>query len=193
MAYLTRKEWIQANAADVKEITSGTGIFPETLMAIAIVESQGKVGNAFYPGAGAVARLGNNFFGIKKGVGWKGETITLKTPNDADPVSVFRKYGSFKESAKDFVNFLQKNPRYAKSGVFKANDYVEQIVAIAKAGYAESPSYREVITKVAGSVKSQIDKIIAPIKQNSKIVPLLIAGVVITFFFLSKKYKHANN
>ena len=193
MAYLTRKQWIELNAADVKEITSGTGIFPETLMAIAIVESQGKVNGVYYPGAGTLARLGNNFFGIKKGVGWKGDTITLNTPNDADPVSVFRKYSSFKESAKDFVNFLQKNPRYKKSGVFDAHDYVEQIIAIAKAGYAESPSYRDVITKVAGSVKSQIDKIIAPIKENGKFLPILIAGVVITFFFISKKYKYGNN
>lgn len=193
MAYLSRKQWIELNAADVKEITSGTGIFPETLMAIAIVESQGKVNGVFYPGAGTLARLGNNFFGIKKGVGWKGPTITLNTPNDADPISVFRKYGSFKESAKDFVNFLQKNPRYKNAGVFDADDYVGQIVSIAKAGYAESPSYRDVITKVAGSVKTQIDKIIAPIKENGKFLPILIAGVVISFFFISKKYKYGNN
>jgi flagellum-specific peptidoglycan hydrolase FlgJ len=193
MAYLTRKEWINKNAADVKEITSGTGIFPETLMAIAIVESQGKFNGVFYPGAGQLARLGNNFFGIKKGVGWKGPTIKLNTPNDADKVSIFRKYGSFKESADDFVNFLQKNPRYKNAGVFKADDYVAQIIAIAKAGYAESPSYREVITKVAASVKNQIDKIIAPLKKNSKILPFLVAGVIITFFFVNKKLNHANN
>lgn len=193
MGYLTRKQWIELNAADVKEITSGTGIFPETLMAIAIVESQGKIDGVYYPGAGTLARLGKNFFGIKKGVGWSGPTITLNTPNDADPVSIFRKYGSFKESAKDFVKFLQKNPRYRNAGVFDADDYVGQIVSIAKAGYAESPSYRQVITSVAKSVKTQIDKIIDPIKKNGKILPILIAGTIIGFFFISKKYKHGNN
>jgi hypothetical protein len=30
-------------------------------------------------------------------------------------------------------------------------------------------------------------------KENSKILPFLIAGVIITFFFVNKKLNHANN
>ena len=77
---LTRRDWTQKNYPLIANITRGTGIFPETLLAIAIVESQGRVNNTWYPGAGLVAKRANNFFAIKEGVNWKGETIDLPTP-----------------------------------------------------------------------------------------------------------------
>lgn len=184
---LTRKKWIEENVQFAREVTKGTKIFPETLMAIAIVESQYPVNGVYYTGASPLAKKGNNYFGIKKGVGWSGPTITLPTPNDADKISVFRKYPNFKESAKDFISFLQKNPRYTRSGVFNANDYVEQIIAIAKAGYAESPTYTDIITKVATSVKKQIDKIVTPIVKNSVIVPIMVAGLILTMYIIKQK------
>ena len=146
---LTRSEWTKKNAPFAIQVTKGSGIFPETLLAMAIVESQGAVNGVFYPGAGLLAKSANNFFGIKKGLNWTGPTITLNTPNDAEKRSTFRKYANFTESAKDYVNFLKKNKRYTSAGVFDAKDYVEQIVRIAKAGYAESQSYTEIVTKVA--------------------------------------------
>ena len=184
---LTRKEWIDKNASFAIEAVKGSGIFPETLLAMAIVESQGKVSGNWYPGAGLVARKANNFFGIKKGVGWKGPTILLPTPGDADKISEFRVYPSFEASAKDFVKFLQVNPRYKRAGVFNAQDYVEQIISIARAGYAESPSYTTVVTAVAKRVKAQIANIIEPIVKNGKIAPLLIAGLVVTLYLLRNK------
>jgi flagellum-specific peptidoglycan hydrolase FlgJ len=184
---LTRKEWIDKNAAFAIEAVKGSGIFPETLLAMAIVESQGKVGGNWYPGAGLVAKKANNFFGIKKGVGWKGPTILLPTPGDADKISEFRVYSDFEASAKDFVNFLKVNPRYKRAGVFNAKDYVEQIISIARAGYAESPSYTAVVTAVAKRVKAQIANFIEPIVKNRKIAPLIIAGFIITLYLLRNK------
>jgi len=67
---LTRKKWIEENVSFAREVTQGTNIFPETLMAIAIVESQYPVNGVYYPGASPLAKQGNNYFGIKKGVGW---------------------------------------------------------------------------------------------------------------------------
>jgi flagellum-specific peptidoglycan hydrolase FlgJ len=184
---LTRKEWIDKNASFAIEAVQGSGIYPETLLAMAIVESQGKVGGSWYPGAGLVARKANNFFGIKKGVGWQGPTILLPTPGDADKISEFRVYPSFEASAKDFVNFLKVNPRYTKAGVFKAQGYPEQIIAIAKAGYAESPTYTAIVTSVAKRVKDQIANFIKPIVKNGKIAPLLIAGFIVTLYLLKNK------
>jgi flagellum-specific peptidoglycan hydrolase FlgJ len=187
---LSRKEWILKNAPIAIEATQGTGIFPETLLAQAVVESQGKVNGSWFPGAGLVARKAQNYFGIKKGSGWKGPTINLPTPGDADKISTFRVYSNFEESVKDYIKFLQVNPRYRRAGVFDAPDYIDQIIAISKAGYAESPSYRDVLTKVATSIKKQISSIIEPIKKNGAIAPFLIAGLVITFFFIAKKYRN---
>jgi N-acetylmuramoyl-L-alanine amidase len=191
MSYLPRKEWTIKNAPFAMAAAKGTGIFPETLLAMAIVESQGKVNGSYFPGAGLVARKANNFFGIKKGVGWKGTTIDLPTPGDAQKISTFRVYSNFEESAKDFIKFLQKNQRYTKSGVFKAPNYQEQIIAIAKAGYAEAPNYAAVITQVANSVKKNIADIIEPIQKNGKVISLLVAAVIITMYVLKNKFQNA--
>ena len=63
--YLTRKDWTIKNAPFAIEAAKGSGIFPETLLAMAIVESQGAYKGVYYPGAGLVARKANNYFGIK--------------------------------------------------------------------------------------------------------------------------------
>jgi flagellum-specific peptidoglycan hydrolase FlgJ len=138
-----QSDFISKHKNDVIKATYGTGIFPSVKMSQMILESGW--------GESANARLGNNFFGIKKGVGWTGETISLKTPNDANKVSVFRKYPSPADSVADHTYFLQKNKRYENAGVFKAKSPEEQIQAIAKAGYAEANDY---VPKVLSVIKS---------------------------------------
>ena len=184
---LSRKDWTQKNAPFAIQAAKGSGIYPETLLAMAIVESQGKVNGTYYPGAGLVARKANNYFGIKEGVNWQGDTIELPTPGDQDKISTFRVYSSFQDSAKDYISFLKKNNRYTKAGVFIAPNYQEQIIAIARAGYAEAPNYAQIITSVANSVKKNIASIIEPIKNNSKTVGLIVAVTIITMYYLKNK------
>ena len=190
MELLSRENWIKKYWIDAVNATQGTKIFPETLLAQAVVESQqeGPDGN-YYPGLSLNARKANNFFGIKYSSQWKGATIDLPTSKDADKTSKFRKYDSFYDSMKDYVNFLQSNPRYTTAGVFKAPDYVTQILAIAKAGYAEGAGYAKLVTNVADSVKRYVKDIIVPIQKNSKYLPLLVAALVITGLFLTKLSK----
>jgi flagellar protein FlgJ len=188
MSLLTREQWIKANWPAAVEATKGTGIFPETMMAMAVVESQGKVGGNWYPGQGLVAQKANNYFGIKASTAWKGATVALPTPGDADKISTFRVYPNFQASVADFIKFLQVNPRYTKAGVFSAKDYVEQIVAIARAGYAENPNYSAVITSVANKVKDYVKNVILPTSSDAKnFLPILIAGLIIAGLFISKK------
>jgi N-acetylmuramoyl-L-alanine amidase len=189
--YLPRKEWTIKNAPFAIQAAKGSGIYPETLLAMAIVESQGKVNGSWYPGAGLVARKANNYFGIKKGINWQGNTIALPTPGDADKTSIFRVYNNFEHSAKDYINFLQKNQRYTKAGVFKAPNYQEQIIAIARAGYAEAPNYATIITQVANSVKKNIANIIEPIQKNGKTIGILVAATILTMYVLKNKFEHA--
>jgi flagellar protein FlgJ len=176
----TRKAFIEKYYPIAKSVTNGTGIFPETLLSIAIVESQGKKNNVWYVGAGLVATKANNFFGIKDSTTWKGATIQLPTPGDADKISTFRKYSSIEDSFKDFVKFLKSNTRYKNAGVFDSNDYAEQIINIARAGYAENKNYSALITSVANSVSKAINNnLIKPIQNNKG-----IAGGLLSFFFL---------
>lgn len=188
MSLLTREQWIKTNWPAAVRATTGTGIFPETLMAMAVVESQGKVNGTYYPGQGLVAKRANNYFGIKTSAAWKGATVALPTPGDADKISTFRVYPNFESSVADFVKFLQVNPRYKNAGVFTAQDYVSQIVSIAKAGYAENPNYADVISSVANKVKTLVKDIIVPIQDTGrKFLPVLVAALIITAFFIAKK------
>lgn len=188
MSLLTREQWIKTNWPAAVRATTGTGIFPETLMAMAVVESQGKVNGTYYPGQGLVAKRANNYFGIKASSAWKGATVALPTPGDADKISTFRVYPNFESSVADFVKFLQVNPRYKNAGVFTAQDYVSQIVSIAKAGYAENPNYADVISSVANKVKTLVKDIIVPIQDTGrKFLPVLVAALIITAFFIAKK------
>ena len=188
MNLLTREQWIKTNWPAAVRATTGTGIFPETLMAMAVVESQGKVNGTWYPGQGLVAKRANNYFGIKASSAWKGATVALPTPGDADKISTFRVYPNFESSVSDFVKFLQVNPRYKNAGVFTAQDYVSQIVSIAKAGYAENPNYADVISSVANKVKILVKDIIVPIQETGrKFLPVLVAALIITAFFIAKK------
>jgi len=189
MELLNRKDWIRKYYPIAAKVTAGTGIFPETMLAMAVVESQGKGfdGN-YYPGLGLVARAANNYFGIKDSAGWKGATIALPTPGDADKISTFRKYNNVGESIADFINFLKVNPRYTKAGVFSSASYPEQIIAIAKAGYAENPNYGNLITSVANKVREYTADLKDTIDRNSgTLLPILIAGFLIGAFFLHKK------
>jgi flagellum-specific peptidoglycan hydrolase FlgJ len=189
MELLSRKDWIRKYYPIAVQITKGSGIYPETLLAMAVVESQGKGpdGN-WYPGAGLVAREANNYFGIKASSGWKGATIDLPTPGDADKISTFRAYPTVADSISDFVRFLKVNPRYSKAGVFIAPSYPEQIIAIARAGYAENPNYSNLINSVAKKVTEYTTDLKNKLDKNSgTILPILIAGFLIGIFFLSKK------
>ena len=136
-------EFIAKHKDGVIKASYGTGIFPSVKMAQMILESGW--------GESANARLANNYFGIKKGVGWTGETITLSTPNDAKKTNEFRKYKTSADSVADHTSFLQKNKRYENAGVFKAKTPEEQIQSIAKAGYAEAGDY---VPKVLSVIKS---------------------------------------
>jgi flagellum-specific peptidoglycan hydrolase FlgJ len=133
-------DFIEKYSDSVVRATAGTKLFPSVKMAQMIIESgYGKSANA---------TKGNNFFGIKKGYNWSGETIILNTPRDAVKKSEFRKYKNAEESIKDHSNFLIKNKRYTTAGVFNARTPEEQIKAIAKGGYAESKNYANTIIKL---------------------------------------------
>jgi N-acetylmuramoyl-L-alanine amidase len=182
----TREQWVRDNWSDAVQVTNGTGIFPQTLMAMAIVESQGNVNGTWYPGQGLVARTANNYFGIKDSAQWTGPTITLPTPGDANSISTFRKYNSFKASMADFVNFLKTNPRYTTNGVFNANDYVEQIAAIAKAGYAENSQYQQLVTNVASKLKTYLGDLEQTFNNNKGMLPILIAAFIVAMFLVTQ-------
>lgn len=133
-----RLEYIKRFTNAVVNAAKGTGLFPSLFMAQAILES----GN----GTSSLASKYNNHFGIKASKDWKGKVIDMKTREVFDGKDVyikdgFRWYDNPNDSFKDRADFLKKNPRYTKYGVFTAKTPEEQADALQRAGYATDPNY----------------------------------------------------
>lgn len=136
------EDFIKRYANDVIKSVKGTGILPSVKMAQMIIESSGKdEKGVFGIGKGLAVRKANNYFGIKADKWWTGKKIALSTPKDGQPVNYFRVYTSALDSLKDHSSFLLKNSRYKTSGVFTAKTPEQQVAALDRAKYSESPTY----------------------------------------------------
>lgn len=124
---------------------------------------------------------GNNFFGIKAGSSWKGETQKLRTwecTRTSDELiatyapgspgsnpscnakgktsyrvyGVFRKYETPADGFADHGKFLKDNKRYANAFNFKSNP-AEFARQIALAGYATAPNYGTILVQTIDNIK----------------------------------------
>jgi flagellum-specific peptidoglycan hydrolase FlgJ len=182
---MTREQFIKNYYNLAKTLTAGTGIFPEVMLAQAILESSGKVNGTWLVGQSLLSKAANNYFGIKASAGWTGSTISLKTGEVIDGkkvtvTGVFRKYPTIIDSFKDYIKFLQVNPRYKAAGVFSASTPSQQIAALAKAGYATDPNYASLLNSIINGFKKYIPA--ATIAFG-----LLIPAVI--FFLIYKRKK----
>jgi len=152
---VSQQNFVKKYSALVSQITAGTGIFPETLLSQAIIESQK---NGVVPGTQLSVKY-NNFFGIKDSSAWTGETVDLKTGEvyngKATVITAgFRVYPNPEASFRDYIKFLQTNSRYKKA--FTAKNYTEQINDIAAAGYATGPQYATLLNTIANNITEYI-------------------------------------
>jgi LysM repeat protein len=92
-------------------------------------------------GNSALAKYGNNHFGIKCH-NWDGETIHKDDDHKDD---CFRSYGSAEESFKDHSEFLTKRGRYEFLFDYKVTDYKSWAKGLKKAGYATNPKYPQLL------------------------------------------------
>lgn len=92
----------------------------------------------------------NNYFGIKKGSGWYGPTVTMPTKEVINGQTItikaeFRVYDSPLESLKNHSSILS-NSRY--SGVKGETNYRKAITIIKNGGYATDPNYVNKICQI---------------------------------------------
>jgi flagellum-specific peptidoglycan hydrolase FlgJ len=172
-----QSDFLAKHSAAVIASTRGTNLFPSVKMAQMIIESGW--------GGSANARLANNYFGIKKGVGWTGQTIWLNTPRDANPRSEFRKYPSAAASIKDHSDFLIKNKRYTTAGVFTARSPEDQIRALVKGKYAESSNYFNALMDLINqyNLKELDSRVLNAGFDIKKTLPLVLIGAVAIFLY----------
>ena len=101
---------------------------------------------ALEPGWGesALAKTGNNLFGIKADSLWRGQTLTMNTKEfikgqwGVVPAK-WRKYASWQASIDDHAAFLKQNLRYKACFLCTTASAFAQ--ALAQAGYATDPDY----------------------------------------------------
>jgi len=187
----SRENFVKKYADFVNEITQNTGIFAGTLFAQAILESSGKykTGGQWLVGGSKLSQEANNFFGIKAEKNYKGKRYNIATGENKPSGEYyiikddFRKYDSVEDSLKDYINFLQTNPRYTKGGVFKAKNVKEQAEALKKSGYATAPDYANVVNSVYNSVKKFI--VSEPVKTSLGVGAFIVLAA--GFFFAAKK------
>src|SRR4029453_16932475 len=96
-----------------------------------------------------------NFFGIKAGESWKGDSVSVKTLEFEGGVPVprqakFRSYESPVDGFRDYVDVLRNNPRYADA-LNTGSDTKAFATALQRGGYATDPAYAQ---KVAAIVQN---------------------------------------
>ncbi len=134
-----------------EEVASSIGVDPRVLLAQSALETGwGRKMIAMPDGSNS-----HNLFGIKADARWAGEQATVRTVEYRDGVAAmekasFRSYNSYEESFRDYVKFLQENPRYqeALSQSHDANNFTQRLQ---DAGYATDPVYAKKIARVMNS------------------------------------------
>ena len=180
----TRETFTKKFYPAMVNLTKGTGLFPQVMLAQAILESSGKLGGTYYPGASLLSREANNLFGIKASSGWNGDTFQITTGEyyngqKANVTGTFRAYDTPEDSLKDYISFLKSNPRYTAAGVFTATTPAQQAERLKAAGYATDPNYSTLLVSVMDSVKKYLPTIA---EAGGGLVALVLVAILIYKF-----------
>jgi flagellar protein FlgJ len=93
-----------------------------------------------------------NLFGIKADQRWSGDSVDIATTEFREGVPMserasFRAYPDYESSFRDYVSFLESNPRY-KNVLGAADDPDKFARGLQEAGYATDPDYGEKIRRI---------------------------------------------
>lgn len=93
-----------------------------------------------------------NLFGIKADQRWSGQSVDIATTEFREGVPMserasFRAYPDYESSFRDYVAFLESNPRY-KNVLGAADDPDQFARGLQEAGYATDPDYGEKIRRI---------------------------------------------
>jgi uncharacterized protein (TIGR02594 family) len=135
-------EFIKSLYCDAKTVSRDTGMSWELILAQAAQET----------GWGEKVLAGtHNIFNVKASGEWIGETKTFRVWEIVEGKKVwidapFRVYPDYGTALHDRVDFLKRNPRYSKAGLFDTGTIGTlrgEAAALQRAGYATDPEYAE--------------------------------------------------
>ena len=131
-----------------ERVAKESGIDPKLMIAQAALET--GWGRHMIEGDGNEPSF--NLFGIKADSRWGGDAVTITTTEFRDGVPMkeradFRAYDDYEASFRDYVDFLQNNPRY--KDVLSSADQPEVFAdKLQEAGYATDPEYGSKIRSI---------------------------------------------
>lgn len=131
-----------------EKIAGETGISPRLMVAQAALET--GWGRHMIEGDGNEASY--NLFGIKADSRWQGDAVTITTTEFREGVPMkeranFRAYPDYEASFRDYVAFLEANPRY-RDVLASADQPAEFARKLQEAGYATDPRYGDKIRQI---------------------------------------------
>jgi len=129
-------------------IAADTGISPKLMVAQAALET--GWGRHMIRGDGNQPSF--NLFGIKADKRWQGDAVTITTTEFREGVPMkeradFRAYPDYESSFRDYVAFLESNPRY-RDVLASANQPDVFAKKLQEAGYATDPQYGDKINRI---------------------------------------------
>ncbi len=139
--FTSAKDFVQTLWPSAKNAAEEIGVSPKLLLAQAALET----GWGKYVIQGQNGKSSFNLFNIKADAGWTGAKTSISTVEfiggqAQSQRADFRQYDSYEDSFKDYVSFLQKNPRYSDA-LKSTQDSAQFLQALQQAGYATDPEY----------------------------------------------------
>ncbi len=131
-----------------ERVAGATGINPKLMVAQAALET--GWGRHMIKGDGNTPSF--NLFGIKADSRWQGDTATITTTEYREGVplkeqAAFRAYPDYESSFRDYISFLESNPRYRD--VLSVADQPDLFAEkLQQAGYATDPGYGDKIRSI---------------------------------------------
>ncbi len=142
------EQFVQQLLPMARQVAAGSGIDPRLMVAQAALETgwgrhmiEGENGAPSY-----------NLFGIKADQRWSGASVDITTSEYREGVKLneqaaFRAYPDYQASFRDYVSFLESNPRYRE--VLAVADNPELFaLRLQEAGYATDPNYANKIRRI---------------------------------------------
>lgn len=142
------EEFVRELLPVAERVARESGIDPRVMIAQAALET--GWGKHMIEGEGASPS--HNLFGIKADHRWQGDSVNIATTEFREGVPMserasFRAYPDYEASFRDYVEFLESNPRYRD--VLASADQPEVFAQkLQDAGYATDPEYGAKIRRI---------------------------------------------
>lgn len=150
-----RAAFVQRIRPLAEQVAGQLGVATESVIAQAALET--GWGRSLPADAGGSS---NNFFGIKAGAGWRGESVVSATREFSGGTATtrwqpFRAYASDSAAFDDYAALVGGSDRYAAARN-TGNDVRAFATALKQGGYATDPDYVQKIVATADSVRRHL-------------------------------------